>query len=66
LGCGVLAPVILQWVVRISLSQYALLPNLIHSVYSFALGQLLLALYFGIKLRWRLERRAFPLERTVF
>ncbi len=68
LGCGLLVPMMGEWVIELVWT-YAIAPGVsakrLRPVSGASLAQLALALYFALKLRWRLETRSFPLERMV-
>ena len=70
LVCGLLAPLLCEWVLKLILWAYVI-PTRVSGwdggvVSVRCLGQLLLSLYVGLKLRQRLATRSFPLERAGF
>jgi len=65
LACGVLGPFILSRLVIMGLWTFNR-STATQPVTISCLVLILLAVYFGLKLRWRLETRKFPLERTTF
>lgn len=65
LGAGLLVPFLMSWPMALILAEWGFSERLLVPAYGFSLAQMILAAVFGMKLRWRLQTRSFPFERTA-